>query len=386
MRLIVSTSTRSLKYASDAVGENQPDIQPDQRTAASKDKPHEATDRAVLLDAIAIVDPDEREVLAHRERLRRARSRRGMLSDAVIAKPPKRDARDEQRELHRIGTLSHHPHPSEICQEQNRNRDSDEEDDLLRAVQEPGRNVGCSTGVVRFRAYRSFAWKTEAPPPQTRSAHSSEIEPTRERSERAHFRIVDATEPVGLHHPVPDAPEENDQNDPFQLPPGKRVRRPRVKKSVQKRSASEIASKKRGVSIRRRIIPGRWCPHGAKRGDENVNVLRAQNASEPERTSARAKAASQRRESDRANYLESTNSFSAPPLGPPALVCGREKALTSCIGQDRFFQSREKINAPLPHVSRGGLDAWSAQLLLDWLRQHVHVHGPTRAKKSHALE
>ena len=45
------------------IGENKADVEPDQRTAPSEDKAHEAADRLVLFDAIAIVDPDERKVL-----------------------------------------------------------------------------------------------------------------------------------------------------------------------------------------------------------------------------------------------------------------------------------------------------------------------------------
>ena len=41
------------------------------------------------------------------------------VGDAVIAIPPKRNARDQQRQLDRIGTFPFRPHPGEIEQEQN---------------------------------------------------------------------------------------------------------------------------------------------------------------------------------------------------------------------------------------------------------------------------
>src|ERR1700694_514740 len=49
-----------------------------------------------------------------------------------------------------------------------------------------------------------------------------EIEASRQRGERSHFCIVDATEPVRLHHPVPNAPNKDDQHNAFQVPPKNR--------------------------------------------------------------------------------------------------------------------------------------------------------------------
>ena len=48
-----------------------------------------------------------------------------------------------------------------------------------------------------------------------------EVEATRQRGEGARLRVVDPTEAVSLHHPMPDTPEENDENDSFQIPPVK---------------------------------------------------------------------------------------------------------------------------------------------------------------------
>ena len=46
-----------------AIGEDEADIKPNQRAAPSEHESHEPADVAVFLDTIAIVDPDERQVL-----------------------------------------------------------------------------------------------------------------------------------------------------------------------------------------------------------------------------------------------------------------------------------------------------------------------------------
>src|SRR5215470_1543084 len=46
-----------------AIGKYQPHIKPDERAAPSKHEAHESTNITVFFHAIAIVDPDKREVL-----------------------------------------------------------------------------------------------------------------------------------------------------------------------------------------------------------------------------------------------------------------------------------------------------------------------------------
>ena len=77
-----------------AIGEDQPDIQPDQWAAPSKNETHEPADVAVFLDAIAIVDPDEREVLHVVENFEQRNANKNVCHE-VVAVPPKRDARDQ---------------------------------------------------------------------------------------------------------------------------------------------------------------------------------------------------------------------------------------------------------------------------------------------------
>src|SRR6266404_2609304 len=56
-------SEMRIKIRERAIGENQADVEPQQRSAPSKHEAHESADVAVFLHAVAIVDPDEREVL-----------------------------------------------------------------------------------------------------------------------------------------------------------------------------------------------------------------------------------------------------------------------------------------------------------------------------------
>src|SRR6266513_4263526 len=43
-----------------SIGEDETDVEPDQRTASSEDKAHKPTDITVFFDAVTIVNPDER--------------------------------------------------------------------------------------------------------------------------------------------------------------------------------------------------------------------------------------------------------------------------------------------------------------------------------------
>src|SRR5438309_2751995 len=107
-----------IEISEGTVGKNKPDVQPNQRTASSKNKTHEAADRAVLFHTAAIVNPDEREVL-HIVKNLEQRDPRQNVGDGVIAVPPKSNTRDQQRQLDRIGTFPFRPHSREIEQNQN---------------------------------------------------------------------------------------------------------------------------------------------------------------------------------------------------------------------------------------------------------------------------
>src|SRR5205807_10294538 len=84
-----------------AISKNETNIKSNQRSAATENKTHEATDRAVFLDSVAIVNPNQRQVLdvvKHFEQ----RDPGENIRDAVVAIPPKRDARDKKRQFYRI--------------------------------------------------------------------------------------------------------------------------------------------------------------------------------------------------------------------------------------------------------------------------------------------
>src|SRR5947207_9458350 len=86
-----------------SVGQHQTYINSDQRTAASKDKPHEPTDALISFHAAAIINPDNRQVLDIVKHLKQCDAYENVLN-TVIAIPPKGDAADEKRHLHLAGT------------------------------------------------------------------------------------------------------------------------------------------------------------------------------------------------------------------------------------------------------------------------------------------
>ena len=142
------------------------------------------------------------------------------VGDTVIAVPPKSDGRGQQRQLYRIGAFPFRPHPGKIEQEQDRNRDGNGNDDLLPIVEERRRNEWSATGVIRFECI-SHALRRKKHRCGKPGGTRRKVEPARQRSEGTRLRVVDAAKTVGLHHPVPDAPEEDNQNDSLEVPPVK---------------------------------------------------------------------------------------------------------------------------------------------------------------------
>src|SRR5262245_41480071 len=92
-----------------AISEDKADIDADQGTAAAENKLHKAANRAVFFHAVAIVNPDEGEVLDIVKDLEECDAREN-VGDDVVAIPPKRNARCKERQLDRIGSLSDPPH------------------------------------------------------------------------------------------------------------------------------------------------------------------------------------------------------------------------------------------------------------------------------------
>ena len=87
-------------------------------------------------------------------------------------------------------------------------------------MQDPRLNEGPAAGIERVQCVRHPHWRQHDRRCKPDCA-KPEVEPTIEASERAGFRIVNATKTVGLHHPMPDAPEKNNQDDSFEVPPVK---------------------------------------------------------------------------------------------------------------------------------------------------------------------
>src|SRR5256885_9619099 len=99
-----------------AIGENQTKIKPDKGAAATKNKTHKSADAFVFFDPIAIVNPNQREVLHVVKDFEKGDADE-KIGDAVIAIPPKADAGNQERELDRIRSLGLGEHPREIRDE-----------------------------------------------------------------------------------------------------------------------------------------------------------------------------------------------------------------------------------------------------------------------------
>src|SRR5262249_39583241 len=108
------------EIAERSVGEDQPNIKTNQRATAPEHETHESADRAVRLDSLTIINPNQREILDIVKDFEQRHADENAGYD-VIAVPPKRYARDEKHELHRTCSVSPNPCPDVICQEQSCN-------------------------------------------------------------------------------------------------------------------------------------------------------------------------------------------------------------------------------------------------------------------------
>src|SRR5438105_10963587 len=106
MRLVITMRT---------ISEEQPDIKTHQGAATAEHESHETADGSVALDSLAIVNPDQRQVL-HVVKHFKQRDAHEHAGHDVIAIPPKRNARDEKHEFHRARPFPAAPHPNKIRQ------------------------------------------------------------------------------------------------------------------------------------------------------------------------------------------------------------------------------------------------------------------------------
>src|SRR5438552_3374104 len=105
--------------------------------------------------------------------------------------------------------------------EQNRHKNGCAENYVLAEVYKGRRNKRPARHVVSFQRVAQPVWRKRHRGGKPDQAHG-EIEPACKRIERSRFGVVNAAKPVGLHQSVPDAPEENDQQNSFQVPPKER--------------------------------------------------------------------------------------------------------------------------------------------------------------------
>ena len=199
---------------------------------------------------------------------------------------------------------------------------------LLAAVHYSRRNKWPTTHVVGVERVGHSVRRKHHRRGEPDYAHC-EIEPARERVERTHFRVVDAAEPVGLHQSMPDAPEENDQQDSFQVPPEKGRADCEKKKRRENKTPFETFEQC-AVAIRanhsRQVMS-----HCAECSDEQIDFLRA-----PARLGQGKGRNEQQRRADIENQVapanpESTSCASGAVAGAAGTVCGRENAVTCCM-------------------------------------------------------
>ena len=135
-----------VKIGKRAVGKNQTEIKTNKRAAASKHKTHKSADAFVFLDPVAIINPNQREVLHIVENLKQGDANE-QIGNSIIAIPPKGDARNQQREFYWISPLRMSPTPNEITEKKNRNRNGEKKQAALRDLKRPRFNERPPTGV-----------------------------------------------------------------------------------------------------------------------------------------------------------------------------------------------------------------------------------------------
>jgi hypothetical protein len=156
-----------------------------------------------------------------------------------------------------------------------------------------------------------------------------EVEPAGESCEGANLGVVDAAETVSLHHAVPDSPEKNDQHKALQIPQGETdandEEKDRGNDEAPAKSFEEgpIAV---GAHHARQVVA-----HSPEGGHEKVNVLRAPaHLRERKQWDQECRGADVKKQI--APAIEDPQVFLEAGVGTAGTVCGREKALTSCIG------------------------------------------------------
>src|ERR1700747_404364 len=114
--------------------------------------------------------------------------------------------------------MARDPSANKMRSEQDRYKNGCAENQILAKVYNRWRNKRAATHVIGVQRIAQAVWRKGHRSAEPNYAHR-EIQPARECIERSRFGVVDSAKSVGLHHPVPYAPEENDQQNPLQVPP-----------------------------------------------------------------------------------------------------------------------------------------------------------------------
>src|SRR5262245_36333869 len=155
--------------------------------------------------------------------------------------------------------------------EQNRHKNGSGENHVLADLHNGWRDKQSATHVESVQSVGQPVWRKHHCGAKPNHAHR-EIEAARKRIKRSRFRVVDATKPVGLHQSVPDAPEENYQQNSFKVPPEKSDADYEQKQRRENKAPFE-AIEQSPITVG---TDHAWqvMPHGTKRSDKQVNVLR----------------------------------------------------------------------------------------------------------------
>src|SRR5438067_9687853 len=135
-----------VKIGKRAVGKNQTEIKTNKRAAASKHKTHKSADAFVFLDPVAIINPNQREVLHIVENLKQGDANE-QIGNSIIAIPPKGDARNEQGQFYWISSLPMSPTPNKVTDKNRCNPNGEKKQAELCDLQRPRFNEGAATGV-----------------------------------------------------------------------------------------------------------------------------------------------------------------------------------------------------------------------------------------------
>src|SRR6185503_17406312 len=176
-----------------------------------------------------------------------------------------------QSKFYRIWPMPRDPSPNKMRGEQNRHKNGCAENDVLAKVYKGRRNERPATQVVSVQRVAQPVWRKRHCSGEPDHTHR-EIEPARKRIERSRFGVVNAAKPVGLHQAVPDAPEENHQQNSFEVPPEKSHAYCEEKKR-RKNEAPLEAIKQSPVAVRpyhaRQVMT-----HRTEGRDKEINILR----------------------------------------------------------------------------------------------------------------